>query len=63
MRRFFYIEFNGMQENKSALPHYNWKCLNTRLISVGLLVLILYAYYPIYYADFVNYDDLSLIHI
>ena len=34
-----------------------------RLIGIALLAAILYAYYPIYRADFVNYDDgLYVIH-
>ncbi len=49
-------------KNTFALHHLA-NHMNRRLIGVALLFLILYAYYPVYRAEFVNYDDgLYIIH-
>jgi tetratricopeptide (TPR) repeat protein len=46
-----------MDQGSKARPAVDPAERLSRLISAGLLLLILYAYYPIYHADFVNYDD------
>jgi tetratricopeptide (TPR) repeat protein len=46
-----------MDQDSKARPAGNPAETRSRLIGIALLAALLWAYYPIYHADFVNYDD------